>query len=365
MTHLTRRLRRASRSVLPALLGAAWLLAPSLAGAQVEASPPPATAPAAPARIPGLGPLLAPDQQAPAQPPAAESSPAPRPAADPPSTFDLQRVPPLRSPVTDLTGTLTPDQVAALEAKLRAFEQAKGSQIAVLIVPSTEPEAIEQYALRVAEAWKLGRKGIDDGALLLVALQDRRVRIETGYGLEGALNDAIANRIIDEVIVPQFRRGDYYGGVATGVDRMLRVVEGEPLPEPEIDSPAAGLPGLFELLPVLLVMLLFVGPLLRRMFGRVGGSLAIGGVTGLVVYMLAGVFGLALIAGILAFIFTLGGGGGGGRGGNGWYSRPHRGGVWVPGGFGGGRGGFGGGGFGGGFGGGGGGFGGGGASGSW
>jgi uncharacterized protein len=361
MTHLSRRMRRASRSILLAVLGGAWLCAPQQALAQVEASPPPpANAPAPPVQIPGLGPLLSPGQQAPATAPANEPRPAPRPSVDPPSTFDLQGIPPLRSPVTDLAGALTPDQVAALEAKLRAFEQAKGSQIAVLIVPSTEPEAIEQYALRVAEAWKLGRKGIDDGALLLVAVQDRRVRIETGYGLEGALNDATANRIIDEVIVPQFRRGDYYGGISTGVDRMLRVVEGEPLPEPEIDSPAAGIPGLFQLLPVLLVMLLFVGPILRRMFGRVGGSLAIGGVTSVVVYMLAGVFGMALIAGILAFIFTLGGGGG--RGGSGWYSRPHRGGVWVPGGFGGGGGGgFGGGGFGGG----GGGFGGGGASGSW
>jgi len=114
----------------------------------------------------------------------------------------LVPVPALSSPVTDLTGTLTPDQVAALDAKLRAFEQAKGSQIAVLIVATTEPEAIEQYALRVAEAWKLGRKGVDDGALLVVALQDRKVRIEVGYGLEGALPDAIANRIIDEDVVP-------------------------------------------------------------------------------------------------------------------------------------------------------------------
>jgi uncharacterized protein len=349
---------RRRRHALAALLALATWVAPCTLHAQVEANPQPAS----PTQIPGLGPVLERLQppQSPASTPATAPTPRP-PAVDPPSTFDLQGVPALRAPVTDLAGALTPDQVAALDAKLRAFEQAKGSQIAVLIVSSTEPEAIEQYALRVAEAWKLGRKGVDDGALLLVAVRDRRVRIETGYGLEGALNDATANRIIDEVIVPQFRRGDYYGGISTGVDRMLRVVEGEPLPEPEIDSPAAGIPGLFELLPVLLVMLLFVGPILRRMFGRVGGSLAIGGVTSLVVYMLAGVFGLALIAGILAFILTLGGGGGGGRGGNGWYSRPHRGGVWVPGGFGGGRGGFGGGGFGGG----GGGFGGGGASGSW
>src|SRR5687768_6694249 len=108
----------------------------------------------------------------------------------------LVPVPPLSSPVMDLTGTLTPDQVAALDAKLRAFSQNKGSQVAVLIVPSTQPEVIEQYSMRVADAWKLGRKDLDDGALLLVALQDRKVRIEVGYGLEGPLPDAIANRII-------------------------------------------------------------------------------------------------------------------------------------------------------------------------
>lgn len=145
-------------------------------------------------------------------------------------TQALVAVPPLSSPVTDLAGALTPDQSAALDAKLRAFESAQGSQVAVLIVPTTQPEEIEQYAIRVAEAWKIGRGGVDDGAILLVALEDRRVRIEVGYGLEGALPDATANRIIEEDIVPQFRRGDFAGGIATGVDRMLRVIEGEPCP---------------------------------------------------------------------------------------------------------------------------------------
>jgi uncharacterized protein len=280
------------------------------------------------------------------------------------SAQGLVEVPPLSSPVTDLTGTLTPDQVAALEAKLRTFESGKGSQIAVLVVPSTEPEAIEQYALRVAEAWKLGREGVDDGALLLVALGDRRVRIEVGYGLEGALPDAIANRIIDEGIVPAFRQGDVYGGVATGVDRMLRVIEGEPLPEPERRSPAQGVPGLSELLPFLFLFA-FVGmPILRRLFGRVGGALATAGLVGTLAWILVGILGIALGAGVLAFVFALlgGFGGGGGPGGGGWYSRRHGGGWGYPGGLGGGGGGgFGGGGWSGG----GGGFGGGGASGSW
>jgi uncharacterized protein len=274
----------------------------------------------------------------------------------------LVAVPQLASPVTDVAGILKPDQSAALDARLRAFEQAKGSQVAVLIVPTTQPEEIEQYAIRVAEAWKLGRKGVDDGALLLVAVDDRRVRIEVGYGLEGALPDATANRIIEEVIVPRFRGGDYYGGIDAGVDRMLRVIDGEPLPEPTRRSPAQGVPGLFELLPFLFVFALVGGSILRRMFGRVGGALATGGVVGGLTWLLVGILGLALGTGVLAFIFALlggfgGGGGGGGRGG--WYSRRHGGGWGYPGGFGGGFGG------GGGWSGGGGGFGGGGASGSW
>lgn len=277
---------------------------------------------------------------------------------------ELVAVPPLTSPVTDVAGILTPDQTAALEAKLRAFEQAHGTQVAVLIVPTTQPEDIAQYGIRVAEAWKLGRAGVDDGALLLVAVQDRRVRIEVGYGLEGALPDATANRIIDEDIRPAFRRQDYYGGISAGLDRMLRVIEGEPLPEPERRSPAMNVPGLFELLPFLFVFVLVGGSVLRRLFGRVGGALATGGLVGALTWILVGILGLALGAGIVAFIFALLGGFGGGPGGGGWYSRRHGSGWGHPGGFGGGFGGRGGG-FGGGWSGGGGGFGGGGASGSW
>lgn len=272
-------------------------------------------------------------------------------------------VPALQAPVTDLTGTLTPDQVATLDAKLRAFEAARGSQVAVLLVPTTEPEAIEQYSIRVAETWKLGRKGVDDGAILVVARNDRKVRIEVGYGLEGALPDAIANRIIDEDIVPQFRRGDYYGGITAGVDRILRVIEGEPLPEPESGPASQGVPGFFQLLPFLFVFALVGGSILRRIFGRVGGALASGGLVGLLTWIMVHILGIALAAGLLMFVFALLGGlGGGGRGpgGSGWYSRRHGGGWGHPGGFGGGWSGGGGG-----WSGGGGGFGGGGASGSW
>ena len=278
---------------------------------------------------------------------------------------DPVAVPQLTAPVTDLTGTLTPDQVAALDAKLRAFAQARGSQVVVLIVPTTRPEEIEQYSIRVAEQWRIGRKDIDDGVILLVARDDRRVRIEVGYGLEGALPDATANRIITQDIGPSFKRGDYYGGVNTGVDRIMRVIEGEPLPEPEISPPAARVPGLFSVLPLLFIFVFVGSSILRRIFGRVGGALATGGIVGLLTWMLVTLLGISVLAGLIAFFFSLlGGSGGGPRGGSGWYSGRHRGGWGHPGGFGGGSWG-GGGGFGGGFGGGGGGFGGGGASGGW
>lgn len=265
-------------------------------------------------------------------------------------------VPPLKGRVTDLTGTLTKEQATSLEQMLQSFEARKGSQIAVLMVPTAEPETIEQYALRVAEQWKIGRKNVDDGAILVVAKNDRALRIEVGYGLEGALNDATANRIIREVIVPRFREGDFYGGINAGVDRMIRVIDGEPLPEPARTT-APGNGGIGQLLPVLLILAVVVGGVLRRMLGRLVGSLAAGGVVGAIAWLLAGALAIGLIAGVLAFLFTLGGGGAG---------RRHYGGY--PGGFGGGfgrGGGFGGGLGGGGFRGGGGTFGGGGASGRW
>ena len=145
-------------------------------------------------------------------------------------------VPALEARVTDLTGTLTAEQRGALEESLRAFEALKGAQLAVLLVPTTAPETIEQYAIRVAEAWKLGRKGVDDGLLLLVATDDRRMRIEVGYGLEGAVPDAIAKRVIAETITPYFRQGDIPGGIEAGMQQLMRVVDGEPLPPP---APAA------------------------------------------------------------------------------------------------------------------------------
>jgi uncharacterized protein len=260
-------------------------------------------------------------------------------------------VPPLTARVTDLTGTLTREQQAGLERMLQEFEARKGSQLAVLMVPSTAPEAIEQYALRVAEQWKIGRKKVDDGAIMVVAKDDRALRIEVGYGLEGALNDATANRIIRELIVPRFREGDFYGGINAGLDRMMRVIDGEPLPAPAKSAPGAQ-GETFQMLPVLLILALVAGSILRAVLGRFLGAAATGGAVGFVAWILAGAMAMALLAGVVAFVFTLMGGGGRRLGG-------------LPGMYGGGGFGRGGGFGGGGFRGGGGGFGGGGASGRW
>jgi len=269
-------------------------------------------------------------------------------------------VPQLRAPVTDLTGTLTPQQVATLEQQLRAFEAKKGSQIAVLLVPTTQPETIEQYSIRVAEAWKLGRRGVNDGALLLVARDDRAVLIEVGYGLEGVMPDVLANRIVDQVIVPRFRSGDYFGGLTEGVTRMTALIEGEPLPEPTwSERGPSGVDSLGGVLPLLLLVVFVGGSMLRRMFGSFGGASVTAGIAAALVWFLTSTLVIAIGAAVIAFVIALFGGGGGG----GWTS-PRRGG-WggMGGGFGGG--GWSGGGGGGGWSGGGGGFGGGGASGRW
>ena len=275
------------------------------------------------------------------------------------SAQSLQPVPPLAARVTDLTGTLTADERAQLEAKLAQFESRKGAQIAVLVVPTTRPEEIEQYSIRVVDAWKLGREKPDDGALLLVAKDDRVMRIEVGRGLEGALTDLASKRIIADTITPYFRQGDFAGGIDAGVDQMIQVVDGEPLPEPDPQW-AGGPERLAGNLPFLLG-LIFVGSMvLRSLLGRALGSVATGAATGTFAWWMTQVLGLSVGIGIFALFVSLmlGFGRGGGR----WSSRPGHGG-WSPGGWGGG--GFGSGGGGGGFGGGGGSFGGGGASGRW
>jgi uncharacterized protein len=233
-------------------------------------------------------------------------------------------VPRLTGRVVDLTSTLTSEQQAALDQKLRDFEARKGSQVAVLIVPTTAPEEIEQFSIRVAEQWKVGRKKVDDGAILVVAKDDRKLRIEVGYGLEGALTDFTSKRIIDEVITPKFRTGDFAGGISDGVDRILRVIDGEPLPAPQRPRQSSNL---FDHVdpfnPFLLIAVIICGGILRSLFGRLFGSIATGGVVALVVWLLAGAVAVSLIFGVIASVFTMIGdlfmsGGGGGRSGGGY-----------------------------------------------
>ena len=263
----------------------------------------------------------------------------------------LQPIPKLEARVTDLTGTLTAEQQSQLEEKLAAFEARKGSQIAVLIVPTTHPEEIEQYSIRVVEQWRIGRAKVDDGVLLIVAKNDRRVRIEVGYGLEGALPDAIANRIIAETIRPLFAQNNYFGGISAGVDQIIRVIDGEALPAPDRAWHGSGARG-GSLLPFLFIAIFIGSSVLRSLLGRPAGAVVTAGITGVLVWLFSGII-VAALAAAAAFFFTLLSGMGGGLG------RPGGFGGWGGGMIGGGMGG------GGGFSGGGGGFGGGGASGSW
>ena len=254
-------------------------------------------------------------------------------------------VPELSRRVTDLTATLSADQAAALESKLAAFEAKKGSQVAVLIVPTTQPEDIAQFGIRVADQWKVGRRKVDDGVILIVAKDDRKLRIEVGYGLEGAIPDAIAKRVIAETITPFFKAGDFYGGIDAGVQQLMGLIEGEPLPPPATSDSSGGNDGAFV---ILIVGGIVAGWLLSTLMSRpaAGGIAALG--SGAVGAFLLGFTPLLLF--IAVFVFA--GVASGFRHGGGWS--------------GGGGGGGGGGGFGGGsWGGGGGGFGGGGASGSW
>lgn len=265
-------------------------------------------------------------------------------------------VPQLAHRVTDLTSTLDATQKQVLETKLAAFEARKGSQIAVLLVPSTQPETIEQFGIRVVDAWKLGRKGVDDGVLLLIAKDDRKLRIEVGYGLEGALNDATSKRIVSEIIAPNFKRGDYYSGIDAGVDAIIKVVEGEPLPPATQRASTQsdnGSDSFGQLLGAGFVIFMLGNIVLRQLLGRLPSGLIVGGVIGILAWVMLLSVGLAVAAAIVAFVLSLAfGAGGGGTSFPGWGGGS--GGGW--GGSGGGDGGFSGGG---------GGFGGGGASGDW
>ena len=216
-------------------------------------------------------------------------------------------VPTLTGRVVDQTGTLSSGDIASLTQTLKNLELRKGSQIAVLIVPTTAPETIEQYAIRVAEAWKIGRKKIDDGALLVVAKDDRKLRIEVGYGLEGALTDVTSKRIIDEIITPSFRSGNFAGGISSGVDRIIRVVDGEPLPapEPRREQGSSFLSHIDLLNPFTLFAVFIVSTILRTTLGRLIGAVATGGIVGALAWLIAGSLAASFIAAIIAFLFTM------------------------------------------------------------
>lgn len=256
-------------------------------------------------------------------------------------------VPVLKQRVTDLTATLDAGQIQLLENKLSAFESGKGSQIAVLLVPTTQPETIDQYGIRVVEAWKLGRKGVDDGVLLLIAKDDHKLRIEVGYGLEGALNDATAKRIVSEVISPHFKGQDFYGGIDAGLDSIIKVVSGEALPPPSPTRHAQSNSDIKSAFGVVFLVFFIGNIILRQWLGLLPSGAVVGGVIGaLVWFAVLSLFwaGLAaVIAFLLSLLFGSGRGGGptfptgwGGGSGGGWSS--------GGGGFGGGGGGFGGGG---------------------
>lgn len=240
-------------------------------------------------------------------------------------------IPPLTSRVTDLTSTLDAQRRDALEQKLAAFEAAKGSQIAVLIVPTTQPEAIEQYSIRVVEQWKLGRKGVDDGALLLVAKDDRKMRLEVGRGLEGAVPDAVAKRITADIIAPYFKKGDFAGGITAGVERLIKVVEGEPLPEPAGKSqPLSREWIVLGLVVVTAIVAMVVGGFLRVRLGVLGcaaGSAVLAGAAGGVVWVMTEWEDVGILFAICVFFMGLFGGalggdyGGGIRWSWGWLGR--------------------------------------------
>jgi uncharacterized protein len=274
----------------------------------------------------------------------------------------LQAIPPLSARVTDTTGTLDQAQKQNIESQLAALEQRKGAQVAVLLVPTTQPEDIAQYAIRVFDEWKLGRKNIDDGVLLIVAKNDHRVRIEVARGLEGAIPDAAGARIIREYITPKFRGGDFYGGIEDAVGALTKLIDGEDLPPPLADENGKRHPNGDSIFNAMIAVLI-AAMWLRSMFGRLPGPPRAGlvGLAGAGIgFFFTGILIGAIGGGLLGAIIGLLSGGGGG------FARR---GGWGGGGFGGGGfggGGFGGGGFGGGgFSGGGGVSAGGGASGSW
>lgn len=244
-------------------------------------------------------------------------------------TDGLLPIPALTARVTDLTQTLSKVEAASLEVKLADWETRTSNQLAVLIVPTTQPEPIESFSLRVAEKWKIGRKGQDNGALFLVAKNDRKMRIEVGYGLEGVLTDVTARRIIAENVAPSFRDGRYAAGIDAGVDRIIAVVgSGAPLPAPSTTGTRAkGSSFSPDAIFPLIIGLIVVGGILRKIVGRMVASTVGAGVVGIGAWLFTSSIVIAIFGAIAGFLFLLvdfsqaaGRRGGWTSGGGGWSS---------------------------------------------
>ncbi|MBM9499035.1 TPM domain-containing protein [Leptospira sp. 201903071] len=249
-------------------------------------------------------------------------------------------IPALRTQITDTTSTLTDSQKSVLTGRLVQFEKRKGSQIAVLVVGSTKDWTIEEYAVKAFEKWKLGRKGTDDGALIVVAIQDHKTRIEVGYGLEGAVPDAIAKRIISDFMIPQFKNGNYYQGISDSVDQLISVVNGEELPEGSgrVAGSESGTRGEEDLpeLPNKLITAFIILVVLGKIFGLLFGNGLSGGIGG-IIFIVLGLFWsitlwMLIPGAILLWFFVLANGGGMGGSGSSWGSSSGGGGSWSGGG---------------------------------
>ena len=226
------------------------------------------------------------------------------------ATAEDAPIPPLTGRVLDISGALTAGQKRELEASLEAFETRKGSRIAVLITGTTFPEPIESFAIRVAETWKIGRKGVDEGIVVVMAKSDQAMRIEVGYGMEHVVPDAVAKRLVEEEFIPKVREGDVYGGLRAGLDRLMRVIDGEPLPEPKQEAGrGSDLRSIEAYYIVFLVIVIAVAGLLRALFGRVPAATMVGLGTGLLAWLIVAQVIVAALVGIVAFTFTLAGGG--------------------------------------------------------
>jgi uncharacterized protein len=257
---------------------------------------------------------------------------------------DLASIPPLTSPVVDVTGTLGAEEIVQLERQALALQQRKGSQLQILIVPTTRPETIEQYAQRVFDEWKLGRKSVDDGVLLLVAKDDREVRIQPGYGLEGAIPDITAGRVVQEYLVPKFRAGDFAGGIAEASAQLVRLIDGEALPEPL--APLAGADGQTDW-SAGIFLAFFASIMIRGLFSalpRLLRMLLVGAAAGMVVWLFSApwwaILFVALIGAVIGATTASGryvrhggwGNLGGGSSGGGWSGGGSSGSGWSGGG---------------------------------